>query len=74
MLHRLEEFTGIDIKTILLDDKETMHLIRNADTLGISEFDSDFVRNMILEINLLQMMVLNSLYHFMLILLKIIIQ
>ena len=50
MLHRLEEFTGIDIKTILLDDKETMHLIRNADTLGISEFDSDFVRNMILEI------------------------
>lgn len=47
---RLEEVTGKKYTTILLDDKESLELLKNANTLGISEFDYILVRNMILEI------------------------
>ena len=47
---RLEEVTGKKYTTILLDDKESLELFKNANTLGISEFDYILVRNMILEI------------------------
>lgn len=49
MLHLLEKFTGVNPKNISLDDKETMKLIKSANTLGISELGTKFVRNMILE-------------------------
>ena len=45
----LEKTTGINHSTISLDDKETMKLIENADTLGISEFCTRFVRDIILK-------------------------
>lgn len=47
---RLEKVTGKKYTTILLDDKESLELLKNANTLGISEFDYILVRNMILEI------------------------
>ena len=45
----LEKTTGINHSTISLDDKETMKLIENADTLGISEFCTRYVRDIILK-------------------------
>lgn len=50
MVLKLEKATDKKRTTILIDDEETMKLIKNADTLGISEFNHIFVRNMILEI------------------------
>ena len=47
---RLEKVTGKKYTTNLLDDKEGLELLKNANTLGISEFDYILVRNMILEI------------------------
>ncbi|MCR5186620.1 MAG: hypothetical protein K6D97_05850, partial [Clostridia bacterium] len=47
---KLEKVTDKKHTTILIDDEETMKLIKNADTLGVSEFNHIFVRNMILEI------------------------
>ena len=47
---KLEKATDKKRTTILIDDEETMKLIKNADTLGVSEFNHIFVRNMILEI------------------------
>lgn len=47
---RLEKLTDKKYTTILLDDKESLELLKNANTLGISEFDYILVRNMILEI------------------------
>ena len=49
MLHRLQELTGIAPTTIPLDDEETMKMICCANTLGIPEFGTKFVRNMMLE-------------------------
>ena len=47
---KLEKATDKKRTTILIDDEEIMKLIKNADTLGVSEFNHIFVRNMILEI------------------------
>ena len=49
ILHRLQELTNVDLKTISLDDKKTLKMICSADTLAIPEFESDFVRNIIKE-------------------------
>lgn len=49
ILHRLKEVTGIEPTSIPLDDEETLKLIIKADTIGISEFSSDFVKNLILK-------------------------
>ena len=46
---KLEKLTGINLGIIPLNDKETMKLFKNADTLEISEFGTIYVRNMILE-------------------------
>ena len=47
---RLEKLTDKKYTTILQDDKESLEVLKNANTLGISEFDYILVRNMILEI------------------------
>jgi DNA polymerase-3 subunit alpha (Gram-positive type) len=39
MIHMLEELTGIDSKTIKLDDKETMLLFKSPKALKIPEGD-----------------------------------
>ena len=49
ILYRLKELTGIAPTSIPLDDEETLNMICSADTLGIPEFESEFVRNIILE-------------------------
>ena len=45
MLKMLENMTGISVRDIPLDDKETMELLTKGSTLGISEFKAPFVRN-----------------------------
>lgn len=40
MLHMLEELTGVDCKSIKLDDKETMRLFRTPEALNIPEGDA----------------------------------
>lgn len=49
MLHRLHELTGIDPITINLDDKETMEMVCTANTIDIPLFDTEYIRNIILE-------------------------
>ena len=49
MLYKLKELTDIDPTSIPLDDKQTLNMICSANTLGIPEFESEFVRNIILE-------------------------
>jgi len=39
MIHMLEELTGIDVKTLPLDDPETMRLFRTPEALGIPDGD-----------------------------------
>jgi DNA polymerase-3 subunit alpha (Gram-positive type) len=50
-LKRLTELTGVDINAITLDNKETLEIFINAETYGIPEFDTRFVRNLILKAN-----------------------
>ena len=47
MIQKLEELTGIDAKTIQLDDAKTLAMLISADTLGVPEFESEHVRDMI---------------------------
>lgn len=49
MLRRLYELTGIDPITINLDDKETMEMLCTANTIDIPLFDTEYIRNIILE-------------------------
>ena len=49
ILHKLQAETGIDPTTISLDDKETLNIICSADTIDIPEFETEDVRNIILE-------------------------
>lgn len=47
LIRALQIATGIDPTTIPLDDKKTLQLLTNGDTIGIPEFRSPFTRNMI---------------------------
>ena len=47
LIARLEKMTGISTKDIPLNDKNVMDCFANAETLGIPEFGTSFVRNMI---------------------------
>ncbi len=49
VLYRLKELTGINPRNIPMDDEKTMNLIKNADTSGIAEFCTDFVKDIILK-------------------------
>lgn len=66
MIRRLEDLTGIDAKTIPLDDKAVMSLFHNTEalgikpediggtklgTLGIPEFGTDFAMQMLIDTN-----------------------
>ena len=65
MIRRLEDLTGLDAKTIPLDDKDVMSLFHNTEalgikpediggtklgTLGIPEFGTDFAMQMLIEL------------------------
>ena len=39
MIHMLEELTGVDVKTLPLDDEQTMLLFRSPEALGIPDGD-----------------------------------
>jgi DNA polymerase-3 subunit alpha (Gram-positive type) len=47
MLRKLCEATGVDTKSISLDDEATLDLLKNADTQGVPEFESPLVRSII---------------------------
>ncbi len=47
ILKMLYDLTGINPKTIPLDDEETMRLLSNAETTGISEFSTEYVRGIL---------------------------
>ena len=49
ILHKLQAETGMDPTTISLDDKQTLNIIFSADTIDIPEFETEDVRNIILE-------------------------
>ncbi len=66
MIRRLEDLTGLDAKTIPLDDKEVMSLFHNTDALGIRpediggtklgslgvpEFGTEFAMQMLIDAN-----------------------
>ena len=66
MIRRLEELTGVDAKTILLDDAKVMSLFHSTEalgiepediggtklgTLGIPEFGTDFAMQMLIDAN-----------------------
>ncbi len=66
MIRRLEDLTGLDAKTIPLDDKEVMSLFHNTDALGIKpediggtklgslgvpEFGTEFAMQMLIDAN-----------------------
>ncbi len=66
MIRRLEDLTGVDAKTIPLDDKDVMSLFHNTSalnikpediggtqlgTLGIPEFGTDFAMQMLIDTN-----------------------
>ena len=66
MIRRLEDLTGVDAKTIPLDDKEVMSLFHNTDALGIEpadiggtklgslgipEFGTEFAMQMLIDTN-----------------------
>ncbi len=66
MIRRLEDLTGLDAKTIPLDDKEVMSLFHNTEALGISpediggtklgslgvpEFGTEFAMQMLIDAN-----------------------
>ena len=46
-IHKLEELTGVDANSIPLDDEKTLHLLANADTVGIPLFEEEDAREMI---------------------------
>lgn len=48
-LHNLQKLTGINPTTIDLEDRKTMEMICSADTLDIPEFETNLVKNIILD-------------------------
>ena len=50
MLKLLEEFTGVSIQNVVWNDPEMYALFSRADTLGIWEFDTDFMKDMLLKL------------------------
>lgn len=51
ILYKLTQITGIEPTSISLEDVETLQMICSSDTIGIPEFESEFIRNIILETN-----------------------
>ena len=50
MLKLLEDFTGILIHSVIWNDPEVYALFARADTLGIPEFGTDFMKDMLLKL------------------------
>jgi len=46
-LNKLEEATGIDVKSIQFDDEKTLDLLINTDAFGVPEFGMEFARKVI---------------------------
>ncbi len=47
LLNHLVHKTGVDISTISLEDEKVLELFKNGDTIGLPEFGTEFVKNMI---------------------------
>ncbi|MEE1050020.1 MAG: PolC-type DNA polymerase III, partial [Clostridia bacterium] len=47
MLHSLEKHTGLNLKNIRIDDKDTMEMIRTGKTCGVPGFGTPFIKGLI---------------------------